>query len=98
MCNLNDQKQTRYHKDFECINCVAIDIDCYIEGEWDDCFPAPCHPQFCVTCNGTGEVTEDGGAADCDDCGGTGYTNKVDDSIERLTAHSRQDEKSEQEA
>jgi len=83
-----------YPQDFECINGVAIDIDNYMEGSWDMGFvgPAPCHTHYCVTCKGTGEVTEDGGAADCDDCSGTGYTNQINDSIERLTAHSQQDE------
>lgn len=81
-----------YPQDFECVNGVAIDIDCYIEGAWDDCLPAPCHPYYCKACRGTGEVEEDGGAADCEECDGTGYTNGKDDSIDRLTEHSQQDE------
>tara|TARA_B100000678_G_C18224400_1_gene508231 strand:- start:776 stop:1150 length:375 start_codon:yes stop_codon:yes gene_type:complete len=92
MCDLH--KNGIYAKDFECINGIAIDIDNYIEGSWDMGFvgPAPCHPHYCGSCKGTGEVIEDGGTADCEECDGTGYTNGVDDSIERLTEHSQRNE------
>ena len=74
-------------QDFECVNGVAIDIDCYVEGPWDTCYPAPCHPHYCKACMGTGEVEEDGGSVDCEACDGTGYTNGKNDSIARLKAH-----------
>ncbi|MDG4719383.1 hypothetical protein [Thalassospira aquimaris] len=79
-------------QDFECVNGVAIDIDCYVEGPWDTCYPAPCHPNYCKTCLGTGAVEEDGGSVDCENCKGTGYTNGKNDSIARLKAHAGGDE------
>lgn len=68
--------------DYECINGVAMDIDEYCEGPAMDVIRwlAPCHPKYCKTCRGTGEV-DDG---DCVACNGTGATDRVNDSIERL--------------
>ena len=79
-------------QDFECVNGVAIDIDCYVEGTWDAVYPAPCHPHYCRSCMGTGEIEVGNVDYGCDDCGGTGFTNEKfahekDDLEERLKAH-----------
>lgn len=71
--------------DVECINGVLIDIDEFTEGHQRDLIypPAPCHPDYCNACEGSGE--HDFG--DCDKCGGTGYRDKRIDCNKRLLAH-----------
>jgi hypothetical protein len=72
-----------------CVNGVAIDIDEYTEGwQRDVVYPvAPCHPRYCETCHGTGEVHFPfGGHGDCECCAGEGATGSPNDSQERLVA------------
>ncbi|KXJ56540.1 MAG: hypothetical protein AXW12_00470 [Thalassospira sp. Nap_22] len=96
MCDLHSEGI--YARDYECINGIAIDIDNYTEGSWDMGFvgPAPCHPHYCESCCGTGErnhcVNGIENDDECGHCGGTGYTNQINDSIERLTAYSQRNE------
>lgn len=70
--------------DVECVNGVLIDIDVFTEGWERDVLypPAPCHPDYCADCAGSGE--KDGG--DCAPCEGTGYVASKIDCNERLLA------------
>lgn len=70
--------------DHECVNGIAIDIDVFHEG-WqpDFCYPpAPCHPAFCKSCGGTGDVGEWQGhvlvSEECSACAGSGYLGRND--------------------
>lgn len=76
--------------DVECVNGVLIDIDVFTEGwERDVVYPpAPCHPDYCAACRGTGD--DDGG--DCQPCAGTGYVSRKIDCNERLLARAGLDE------
>ena len=71
--------------DVECVNGVLIDIDEFTEGHHRDLIyrPAPCHPDYCGACKGSGE--QDGG--DCGTCGGSGYLGGRVDCNARLLAH-----------
>lgn len=62
--------------DVECVNGVLIDIDVFTEGWERDVIypPAPCHPDYCTACNGSGE--HDGG--DCPKCRCGYVTGKID--------------------
>lgn len=76
--------------DYECINGVCIDIDVYTEGwELDLIYPpAPCHPNRCERCSGSGEASEDDANRlnrdDCPGCRGTGYKGGAVDCQQRL--------------
>ena len=72
--------------DYECINGVRIDVDVYTEG-WDRHViypPAPCHPNRCEKCGGSGDAPEDAETDDCAECHGTGYRGGIVDCQERL--------------
>lgn len=87
-----DQKDCKHCRngfmggDVECVNGVLIDIDVFTEGWERDVIypPAPCHPDYCAPCRGTGE--QDGG--DCPQCSSGYRTGKIDCN-ERLLAHAR---------
>jgi hypothetical protein len=70
--------------DVECVNGVLIDIDEFTEGWQRDIIyrPAPCHPDYCAACKGTGE--KDGG--DCPKCT-SGYVSGKIDCNKRLLEH-----------
>lgn len=74
--------------DVECVNGILIDIDEYTEGWQRDVIypPAPCHPLYCKTCNGSGWCPEDVNhdSDDCPGCEGTGYVGGGPDCQERL--------------
>ncbi len=76
--------------DYECINGIRIDIDVYTEGWERDVIypPAPCHPNRCERCGGSGNATEDDAelhnSNDCPECSGTGYKGGAVDCRERL--------------
>lgn len=76
--------------DRECINGVCIDVDVYTEGWERDVIypPAPCHPNRCERCNGSGDATEIDAEAnhsdDCPECHGTGYKGGIVDCQQRL--------------
>ncbi len=71
------------NSDIECKNGILIDLDEYLEGPPHDHIypPAPCHPNYCVACGGTGHIADDG---DCKECGGSGYIGGKNDSRSRL--------------
>lgn len=79
--------------DVECVNGVLIDIDEYHEGWQDDVIypPAPCHPNFCKPCNGSGWCPDgvESDSDDCPTCEGTGYVGGNSDCQERLAERSR---------
>ena len=76
--------------DDECINGVRIDVDVYTGGWERDVIypPAPCHPNRCERCGGSGEATEADAekfnSDDCQECKGTGYKGGVVDCQRRL--------------
>lgn len=76
--------------DVECVNGILIDIDVFTEGHERDVVypPAPCHPDFCTRCNGSGRASKalarKLNSDDCPECDGSGYRGGRVDCQKRL--------------